>query len=60
MSKEMTNQQFAASNALFMLACQPAKLVPTKRQASKWLNDKGKARRFKQEAQRELDAKSGE
>lgn len=34
------------TNSLFALACEKAKIVPTKRQASKWLMHKGAAWKF--------------
>jgi len=39
----MTNAEFAKSNKEFIAACEAVKLEPTSRQASKWLNQKGKA-----------------
>jgi len=39
----MTNAEFAKSNKEFIAACEAVKLEPTSRQASKWMNQKGKA-----------------
>ena len=39
----MTNKQFAEQDKPFIQACEQAEVQPTKRQASKWRNKKGKA-----------------
>lgn len=39
----MTNAAFAKSDKDFIAACEAVKLPPTSRQASKWMNQKGKA-----------------
>jgi len=39
----MTNAEFAKSNKEFIAACEAVKLPPTSRQASKWVNQRGKA-----------------
>ena len=39
----MTNTQFSKSDKEFVAACEAVKLPPTSRQASKWVNQKGKA-----------------
>jgi len=38
-----TNKKFAAENQEFRSACEAASIEPSKRQASKWRNKKGKA-----------------
>ena len=38
-----TNKEFANSNPNFLTACASVGLKPTKRQASRWRNRKGKA-----------------
>jgi hypothetical protein len=42
----MTNKQFAAKDRVFVKACEIAKVEPTARQAAKFQNKKGLARRF--------------
>jgi len=37
----ITNAQFSKSNKEFVAACEEAGIVPTRRQASKFLNKKG-------------------
>lgn len=44
------NAVFADDAAVFRRACSIAKIPPTKRQASKWRNQKGLAYAFKNEA----------
>ena len=39
----MTNAAFAKSDKDFIAACEAVKLPPTSKQASKWVNQKGKA-----------------
>jgi hypothetical protein len=39
----MTNRQFAKENEIFKQSCQEAKVEPTKRQASKFRRNLGKA-----------------
>lgn len=41
--EKMTNKKFAKENTIFIEACERVGIQPTKRQASKWLNKKGKA-----------------
>jgi hypothetical protein len=43
---------------LFRKACELAGIEPTKRQASKWRNDKGLAKRFANAALSELERKA--
>jgi hypothetical protein len=43
----MTNKEFALQNQVFRKACEIAKVKPTRRQASKWLNRKGSAYKMK-------------
>ena len=40
---QITNQKFAESNAEFIAACRKAGITPTKRQASKFRNKRGRA-----------------
>ena len=40
---ETTNTRFAGENVAFKTACETAGIPPTKRQASKWRNEYGKA-----------------
>ena len=40
----MTNKEFARTNDKFIAACKNVGIEPTKRQASKWRNNKGKAK----------------
>ena len=42
-SKRVTNQEFAKSNDLFKKECELAEVKPTKRQAGKFRNKRGKA-----------------
>jgi len=42
----MINKEFAAKDKVFVKACEIAKVEPTKRQAAKFQNKKGLARRF--------------
>lgn len=42
----MTNKEFAAKDKIFVKACEIAKVKPTERQAAKFQNKKGLARRF--------------
>jgi hypothetical protein len=46
----MTNKEFSTNNQLFKCACELASVEPTKRQASKWRRDTGKAFGFREEA----------
>lgn len=50
-----TNKKFAQKNTLFKEACNLAGIPPTPRQASKYLNGKGLARRFVRQAQSSID-----
>jgi hypothetical protein len=50
----LTNAKFAASDELFRAACKLAAIEPTRRQASKWLNHRGLAWKFRAAAQFEL------
>lgn len=52
MAKEQTNRRF--STPVYLRACQLAGIPPTKRQASRWRNRKGKARQFMNAAIQEL------
>lgn len=49
-----TNKQFAIEDRVFIKACTLAGIITTTRQASRWLNGKGKAIKFKNQAIREL------
>ena len=42
----MTNVEFAKNDAVFVKACAIGKVEATPRQASKWRNKKGTARKF--------------
>jgi len=42
-----TNAMFAKDDKIFQEACKLAVIEPTERQASKWRNGKGLARKFK-------------
>lgn len=53
----MSNAQFAESNENFRLCCKATGIEPTARQASRWLNKKGKARQARAEAVRQLTVK---
>ena len=50
-----TNKPFAAEDILFIKACNLAGIEATKRQASRWQNNKGTAFKFKKGAIRELE-----
>jgi len=41
----MNNREFALKDNNFRKACEEVKVIPTKRQASKWRSKKGKAYR---------------
>lgn len=43
MPKEETNEKFSKTNEEFKKACEEANIKPTKRQASKWRDEKGLA-----------------
>lgn len=53
----MNNREFAALNPLFQFSCEAAKIKPSRRQASKWRNGKGKAFNHRFEGQKLMDAK---
>lgn len=53
----VTNSELA-DNELFRIACDLAGVQPTRRQASKWRNRKGKAYYFRNEAVRALQEKN--
>jgi len=38
---KITNKEFARANEAFLEACKKVKIIPTRRQASKWRNKKG-------------------
>jgi len=42
----MTNEEFAKQDPTFITACRLAEIKPTKRQASKWRNGKGLAKKM--------------
>lgn len=48
--KKITNAEFAKSDSIFQKACEISGTPITRRQASKWRNNKGLAHRFKREA----------
>lgn len=54
----MTNKKFSKEDELFKTACEIANVEPTKRQASKFRNQKGLAWECRQAAQRKLEAKN--
>ena len=43
MTNEMTNKEFAGTNAMFIEACKRANITPTSRQAGKWQRHVGLA-----------------
>ena len=45
-----TNQEFARTDRVFKMACELANIEPTARQASKFRNKKGTARKFQRRA----------
>jgi len=53
-----TNTMFAKDDKIFQEACKMAGIEPTPRQASKWRNGKGFARRFKGQINITIEAPS--
>lgn len=51
---DMTNKKFAEASTLFRKACELAGIEPTSRQASRFLNGSGAARKFYNAARKEL------
>lgn len=49
-----TNKEFAKTFPVFIRACEIAHVEPTKRQASKWHNKKGRAYVFRMQAMSEV------
>ncbi len=45
--EQMTNDEFARTNAKFIEACKRANIPPTRRQAGRWRNRQGKAYLFR-------------
>lgn len=49
-----TYREFSQHNPLFRAACEAAKIPPTRRQAAKWHQGRGKARAFQRQAEQAL------
>jgi hypothetical protein len=52
-----TSREFAQTSPVFIRACEIAGVEPTKRQASKWHNKKGRAFIFRNQAVSEVSRK---
>lgn len=50
MTNPLTNRRVAAESPIFRRACALANVEPTKRQASKWRNKRGRAYEMRNEA----------
>lgn len=55
----MTNKDFAQKDNLFKSCCEAVGLEPTRRQASKFRNGKGKAYKVKHQPKKEGSPSSG-
>jgi len=55
----VTNKDFAQKDSLFKTCCEAVGLEPTRRQASKFRNGKGKAYKAKYQVKKEGSTSSG-